>query len=420
MHDVEGMTWKQFEALFNEQFFPQSYRDEKAMEFMGLQQGDMTVREYEARFNELSCFAPSLIESERTKCLKFKKGLKGVIQKSVVALRHRVYSDLVAAAISVEQEHITFLQDREALGRTSGGPQRSNRKSRDQGHGSGGVPSGSSGSSGSRKSGPYSFKCHHYGELGHIKRNCPSRGQQVNQQTRQLPQNQRGIAPSQDRLPQFTPFYQPQLPAQMPIPPAPIFRPLNYSYFRPQASVSVQSTPPQQQYKPGNQRPNNNERGKGKAPGQMHTMAGESSGAHAGNPVVEGLKPDDLETSMFISFPLRRVEVTIVCRSCVITIGSEKLKADLIILPMNQFDVVLGMDWLSRYGVIVDCHRMRVTLTTDSEGESGVTGENVEVPVVDEYADVFPDELPGLPPDREIEFYIDLLPETASISIAPY
>ncbi|XP_024028895.1 uncharacterized protein LOC112093831 [Morus notabilis] len=293
--------------------------------------------EYEAKFNELSHFVPSLIESERMKCLKFEKGLKGVIRKSVIALRHRVYSDLVAVAIFVEQEHIAFLQDREASGRTSGGPQRSNRKSRDQGQGSGGVPGGSSGSSGSGKSGPYSFKCHHCGELGHIKRNCPLRGQQ---------------------------------------------------------------------YRPGNQRPNNNERGKGKAPGQMHTMAGGSSGAHVGNPVVEGmilishsfarflfdtgathsfvstssvkvlgLKPDDLEISMFIKSPLGCVE----------------------------FDVVLGMDWLSRYGPIVDCHRMRVTLTTSSgmivtyqgEGESGITGENVELPVVDEYADVFPDELPG-------------------------
>ncbi|EXB29428.1 hypothetical protein L484_022098 [Morus notabilis] len=126
MQDVEGMTWEQFEALLNEQYFPQSYRYEKAMEFMGLQQGEMTVREYEARFNELSRFAPSLIESERMKCLKFEKGLKGMIRKSMVALRHRVYSDLVAAAISVEQEHIAFIQDRAVSGKTSRGPQRNN------------------------------------------------------------------------------------------------------------------------------------------------------------------------------------------------------------------------------------------------------------------------------------------------------
>ena len=43
-----------------------------------------------------------------------------------------------------------------------------------------------------------------------------------------------------------------------------------------------------------------------------------------------------------------------------------------------------------------------------------------EVLVVNEFPDVFPEDLPGLPPDREIEFVIDLLPGTAPISKAPY
>ena len=42
------------------------------------------------------------------------------------------------------------------------------------------------------------------------------------------------------------------------------------------------------------------------------------------------------------------------------------------------------------------------------------------VPVVREYLDVFPEELPSLPPDREIEFCIDLLPSTQPISIPSY
>ena len=43
-----------------------------------------------------------------------------------------------------------------------------------------------------------------------------------------------------------------------------------------------------------------------------------------------------------------------------------------------------------------------------------------KIPVVCEYADVFPDELPGMPPDRDIEFAIELQPGTAPISKRPY
>jgi len=43
-----------------------------------------------------------------------------------------------------------------------------------------------------------------------------------------------------------------------------------------------------------------------------------------------------------------------------------------------------------------------------------------EVPVVNEYPDVFPEELPGMPPDRDIEFVIDLVPGTAHIPKRPY
>jgi hypothetical protein len=43
-----------------------------------------------------------------------------------------------------------------------------------------------------------------------------------------------------------------------------------------------------------------------------------------------------------------------------------------------------------------------------------------EIPVVQEFLDVFPEDFPGLPPDREIEFCIDLIPRAAPISKAPY
>ncbi|XP_024027959.1 uncharacterized protein LOC112093529 [Morus notabilis] len=158
--DVAGMTSEQFDVLFNEQYFPQSYRDQKAMEFMTLQQGDMSIREYEAKFNDLSRFAPSLVEYEHLKCPKFEKGLKNSQSKEAAG---RVSASNGPSA--------------------SSGPQRSGRRNRNQWQVSGDMISGGSSSSGSDKSAPYRPKCHHCGQIAHIRRNCPNRNQLPTQLT---------------------------------------------------------------------------------------------------------------------------------------------------------------------------------------------------------------------------------------------
>ena len=97
--------------------------------------------------------------------------------------------------------------------------------------------------------------------------------------------------------------------------------------------------------------------------------------------------------------------------------------------------MILGMDWLPMYGGNIDCASKSILLTTP-EGRrikyvsrlepkrtqvnslSGVVQE--EVPVEKDFPVVFPEELPGMPPDREIEFLIELLPGTGSISKRPY
>ena len=78
------------------------------------------------------------------------------------------------------------------------------------------------------------------------------------------------------------------------------------------------------------------------------------------------LKSENLEVLMTLNSPLGCVEVMSVCRSCEVTIVGERLRADLIILLMSLFDVVLRMDWLSEYRAVVDCYRRRVTLMTKS------------------------------------------------------
>jgi hypothetical protein len=112
-----------------------------------------------------------------------------------------------------------------------------------------------------------------------------------------------------------------------------------------------------------------------------------------------------------------------------------------IVLESKGIDVILGIDWLSKYKVLINGAKKSVKLTT-SEGkemefaaEPVVTAKGVanhakvnqldasqgsEVPVVNEFPDVFPEELLGMPHDQDIEFMIELKPGTTPIYKTPY
>jgi hypothetical protein len=103
--------------------------------------------------------------------------------------------------------------------------------------------------------------------------------------------------------------------------------------------------------------------------------------------------------------------------------------------------VILGMDWLRKYKGMINCAKKAVRLTTSSGKEIEYVVENLvtakaasnrvvlnqldaattmDVRTVSEFLDVFPEELSGMPPDREIEFVIELVPGTAPIFKRPY
>jgi hypothetical protein len=99
-------------------------------------------------------------------------------------------------------------------------------------------------------------------------------------------------------------------------------------------------------------------------------------------------------------------------------------------------DVILGMDWMTRHKVVLDISDRVVEInsptvghttlyqpfkdSTDSCAYVTIISPLDEIPVVCEYPDVFPDELPGMPSDRDVEFVIELQPGTAPISKRPY
>ncbi|KAA3483601.1 DNA/RNA polymerases superfamily protein [Gossypium australe] len=124
----------------------------------------------------------------------------------------------------------------------------------------------------------------------------------------------------------------------------------------------------------------------------------------------------------------KSVLVDKVCKNCPLMFRDICFPADLMLLPFDEFDIILGMDWLTLHDAVVNCKRKTIDLRYSNDETVGVESSDLNVskkkvesvPVVCEFSDVFPEELPGLPPIHEVEFGIDLLPGTTPISIALY
>jgi hypothetical protein len=108
----------------------------------------------------------------------------------------------------------------------------------------------------------------------------------------------------------------------------------------------------------------------------------------------------------------------------------------LIIKDSKGIDIILGMDWLRKYDIVILRAKRPIRLTKDDgtivefnaamQANQGsllnqVQGTSLdEIRVVHEYSDVFPEDLPGMPPDHNIKFIMDLLPRMPPISKRPY
>ena len=76
---------------------------------------------------------------------------------------------------------------------------------------------------------------------------------------------------------------------------------------------------------------------------------------------------ETLEEPLYVSSPLGvRARIVMICRGCELEISRTILTMDLRILDMSEFDVILGMDWLTVYRVVIDCERRRVTAYTQN------------------------------------------------------
>ena len=170
---------------------------------------------------------------------------------------------------------------------------------------------------------------------------------------------------------------------------------------------------------------------------------------------VLGLEVETLDEPLHVSSPLgTRVRIDHICRDYELEISGILLTVDLRVMDISDFDVILGMDWLTAHRVVIDFDSRRITAYTrdgirvifqgdkhdalpqnvnDSRWSGQLMGwlaslilenegrQDLGLPwVVCEYEDVFPDELAGLPPHRDVDFFIELHPGTSLISMTPH
>ncbi|GKA47928.1 putative reverse transcriptase domain-containing protein [Tanacetum coccineum] len=176
--------------------------------------------------------------------------------------------------------------------------------------------------------------------------------------------------------------------------------------------------------------------------------------------------PSTLDTSYDVELAEGRISKTnVFLRGCTLGLLGHPFDIDLMLIELGSFDVIIGMDWLTKYHALIVCNKKvvrtpygdEVLIIRGDDYDNGsksklniisctktqkyiekgcqlylaqVTSKKTEdkseekrledVPIVREFPEVFPEDLPGLPPARQVEFQIDLVPGAAPVARAPY
>ncbi|XP_050902224.1 uncharacterized protein LOC127112107, partial [Lathyrus oleraceus] len=421
---VEADDWE-----FMRKYYPEDVRGKKEIEFLELKQGNMSVTDYAAKFVELSKFYPHYTGAgaEFSKCIKFENELRSEIKKAVGYQKIRIFTELVDSCRIFEEDnnaHYKIVSDRRGkqhqnrgkpydapVGKGKQGAAPAQRTSR------GGDPAGivcfKCGQAGHKsnvctaevkrcfrcgKTGHAIADCKHkemicfnYGEEGHIGSQCQKPKKSQTGKVFALTGTQTS---SEDRLIRGTCF-------------------INGTPL-----ITIIDT------------------------GATHCFISANCARRL------GLKLSALDGELIVETPAKGSTTTsLVCLSCPLSIFDKDFYVDLVCLPLDGMDVILGMNWLEYNYVHINCHHKSVRFSTpEEEGVDLLPFKELrklmkegaqmfslmatlsveskakieELLVVKEFPEVFPDEIPSVPPEREVEFTIDLVPGTRPVSMAPY
>ncbi|GKD87104.1 putative reverse transcriptase domain-containing protein, partial [Tanacetum coccineum] len=135
----------------------------------------------------------------------------------------------------------------------------------------------------------------------------------------------------------------------------------------------------------------------------------------------------------------RIIGLNTITPGCTLNFLNHPFNIDLMPVELGSFDIIIGMDWLAKYQAVIVCakkiiriprgketlivrgyHIFLAHVTTKETEDKSEEKRLEDVSIVQYFPEVFPEDLPGLPPSRQVEFQIDLIPGAALVERAPY
>ncbi|GFZ04934.1 hypothetical protein Acr_17g0005060 [Actinidia rufa] len=325
-HNVAMMTWVDFERVFLDYYFPQVVRNAKRREFLALKQGDLSLVQYAAQFNDLARFAPECVATDYLRARCFEQGLRPGLRGKVVSFELNTFEEVMKKALVIDGEAQEAKMDRDS--RTSGKGSHSGQQPKRQRQGPFAATATVLLFSATTVSAAESCHFSTTTIISGVESQCSSRGQQQQQAS----------------------GGQPRLYAVTDIAPEPSVIRGTFPVFNSWATVLIDT-------------------------------GASCSFIASAFAFALGLEVDLLDSTLLVDTPVGGVvPLNRVCRGCVLVIADRRIEADLVVMDMSGFDIILGMDWLSSNRAIVDCFRRRVTITISSGDSFYFMGDRLDFP----------------------------------------
>jgi hypothetical protein len=429
---ADTITWAEFSTNFRSYHIPAGLMKIKRKEFLSLRQGGMSVSEYRDKFIQLSRYAPEEVVDDEKKQELFLEGLIGPLQYQLMTHSFPSFQKLLDKAIALEHKRVQlgemkrkavtqgqsgsssrprYTQPQSTPVRPGGGQQSYQRHIQQSQPATPQTPHTRQATPASTQpkaatpATPAARTCFKCGEAGHYANACPKKVAYTTPARGSNP-NKQSQAPSSNRDPRgYNIARVNQISAEPATDDSNTVIGTFLINFMP-ASILFDS-------------------------GASHSFISARYVNSHSLPLIIIHKP------MVVITPNGPYEATFMSHKIDITIMGRQFWAMPIMLEESSIDLILGMNWLTRWDAVIHCARRTIELTSPDGDrfevavtlssstkpaiyQLGGKFEGNHIRVVREFPDVFPEELPGMPPDRDVEFVIDLLPGTAPISKRPY